>query len=97
MNLLIPPAMPDRRITGYAFHRRFSTEEAIAIDLASFGETVEAAALRRYQKMIDLAQFVNLDEPYVREGVEALAVMGLIAPERVAEIMDAPVTVDELP
>lgn len=87
----------DRRITKLAFMVRFSDAEAIAIDLASQGATVQAAAMRRYQAKVNAAEWIDLDREDTRAGVQALEAVGLIAPGRAAEILDAPVADDERP
>ena len=40
----------DFRITRLAFVDRFTDAEAVAIDLASIGATVQAASIRRYAR-----------------------------------------------
>lgn len=87
-----PPAPPeDRRVTKLAFLNRFSDAEAVAIDLASQGATAEAAYMRRYQKKVDAATFIDLDDPDTRNGVIALEDAGLLAEGRADAILNAPV------
>jgi hypothetical protein len=81
----------DCRITQYAFLTRFTDEEAIGIDLASQGATVQAAAMRRQQKKIDAASFIDLSDPTTRGGVEMIEAYGLIGAGRAAVILDEPV------
>lgn len=89
--------LPDRAITRLAFLDRFADEEAIAIDLASQGATVQAAAIRRYMSKINSAEFIDLDRPDTRTGVQALETAGLIADGRALEILDVPVQGHERP
>ena len=92
-----PEVVEDKKITRLAFLNRFSDEEAIAIDLASIGATVEAAAVRLYLKKVDSATFIDLNDPKTRAGVIALETMGLIGPGRALDILDLPVQPSERP
>ena len=93
-----PVVVPeDRRITRLAFLNRFTDEEAIAIDLASQGATVQAAYMRRYQARVQAATFIDLDDPDTRNGVIALEDGGLLADGRADEILNAPVQPHEKP
>ena len=92
-----PEPVTDWRVTKLRFQLRFTDAEAIAIDLASMGATVEAAAVRRYLKLIELAEWIDLANPLVRQGVMNLAAMGLVTAERAAQIIDTPPAVDERP
>lgn len=83
------------RITKLAFLNRFTDDEAIAIDLAQIGVTVQAAAMRRYQKKVDSATFIDLSRDDTRDGVLALEAAGLIATGRALEILDAYVEEEE--
>lgn len=87
----------DWRITRLAFLNRFTDAEAIGIDLASQGVTVEAAAMRRYQKKVDAATFIDLSDPATRNGVIALEDVGLLADGRSDEILNSPVQPHERP
>ena len=89
--------LPDRAITRLAFLDRFADEEAIAIDLASQGATVQAAAMRQYMSKVDAATFIDLDRPDTRAGVQALEAAGLLIEGRALEILDAPVLDHERP
>jgi len=91
----LPP--PHRRITRFALLARFTDAEAIAIDLASIGATVEAAGMRRYLSMVDAAEFIDLDMTETRDGVEALETFGLLDVGRAAEILDNEIQQQELP
>jgi hypothetical protein len=93
-----PVVIPeDRRITRLAFMNRFTDAEAVAIDLASQGATVQAAYMRRYQAKVQAAQFIDLDDPDTRNGVIALEDGGLLADGRADEILNAPVQPHEKP
>lgn len=94
-NGFIPPASLINKsytsITNYAFLNRFTDEEAIRIDLASQGSTVEAAMMRRVQKKIDAAKFIDLSDPDTRNGVNALEQFGLLDIGRASIILDSPI------
>lgn len=87
----------DWRITRLAFLSRFTDAEAIGIDLASQGATVEAAAMRRYQKKVDNAIYIDLSNAETRLGVIALEDVGLLADGRSDVILNAPVQPHERP
>ena len=87
-----PPTPPEsRKITKLAFLDRFTDAEAIAIDLASIGATTQAAAMRRYQKKVDAALYIDLDRDDLRSGVLTMASAGLISAGRATEILDGPI------
>lgn len=91
-----PPHVP-RDVSRKAFLSRFTDPEAVQIDLASIGATVEAAQVRRYLSKVNAAQHIDLNDPETREGVHALEAVGLIAPGRALEILDSPIQPKELP
>jgi len=85
------------RITRLAFLNRFTDAEAIAIDLASIGETVEAATLRRYMAKVNAATYIDLTREDTRAGVQALEVMGILGSGRAEEILSEVVDPSEVP
>jgi hypothetical protein len=89
--------VPERIITARAFLSRFSDDEAIAFDLASIGATEGAARLRRHQAKLNASPHIDLDFVETREGVQALESVGLIAPGRALQILDAEIQPDERP
>lgn len=91
-----PAPAPSVKITRLAFLNRFTDEEAIAIDLASIGATVEAASIRRYMSKVNAAQYIDLKRLDTRDGVLAMETAGLIGEGRALEILDAPLTPEEL-
>lgn len=92
-----PPPYYGRIITRLAFLRRFTDAEAVAIDLASIGNTVQSAMLRRAQAKISAAEEIQLDNTETRDGVLALETAGLLATGRAAAILDAKVLAAEVP
>ncbi|NLC21105.1 MAG: hypothetical protein GX771_04245 [Halomonadaceae bacterium] len=91
----LPP--PPRHITRLAFLSRFTDEEAIAIDLASIGTTIEAAMMRRYLSKVEAASFIDLEREDTRQGVLALESVGILAEGRALEVLDNPVEPHEVP
>ena len=92
-----PPAPEVFHVTQLAFISRFTDAEAIGIDMASRGDTVEAAALRRYQAKVAAGTYIDLQRQDTRAGVMALEEAGLIGPGRALEILDAPIQDFERP
>lgn len=90
------PAAPVRHITKLAFMNRFTDAEAIALDLASIGATVNAAAIRRYKEKITVATFIDLDREDTRAGVQALETLGLLAEGRALVILDSTIQEEEI-
>ena len=84
-----------RRITNLAFISRFSDAEAIAIDLASIGATVQAASMRRYLNKTNAATYIDLDRADTRAGVLALESAGILASGRALVILDTEPTEEE--
>lgn len=97
-----PPKDPEpvvdlgRKITKLAFMTRFTDAEAMAIDLASQGTTLSAAAMRRYQSKVNAATFIDLDRQDTRDGVIALESLGLLTAGRALQILDTPVLPEEV-
>lgn len=93
-----PPA-PDygTKITRLAFLNRLTDSEAVAIDLASIGETQEAATVRRVMSKVNAAKFIDLTDPDTVNGINYLISAGLLTAERGNEILTAPVQEKELP
>lgn len=78
-------------VSRLAFLNRFTDTEAIAIDLASQGTTVEAATIRRYLSKVNAASYIDLSNPDTRASVQSLETQGLLASGRALEILDSPV------
>ena len=87
--------LEDRHITRLAFLSRFTDEEAVTIDLASIGATVEAASMRRYMSKVNAANFIDLSREDTRAGVIALESAGLLGVGRALEILDVPIAPHE--
>ena len=80
------------KVTRLAFLSRFTDEEAIQIDLASQGDTVGAATIRRYLSKVEAAAFIDLGRPDTADGVRALEAAGLLAVGRADEILQGEIT-----
>lgn len=90
-------SIPETKITRLAFLSRFTDAEAITLDLASQGATVEAATMRRYLSKVNAATFIDLSRADTRGGVQALEAAGILAAGRALEILDAPIQLEEVP
>lgn len=89
------PALGTRKITNLAFDLRFTTEERVAIEMASLDDPTaplaqrqQAAEVRVSLQRANKAGFTDLDDPVTRVGVEQFELVGLIAPDRSAAILD---------
>ncbi|QCQ57972.1 hypothetical protein Barba22A_gp121 [Rheinheimera phage vB_RspM_Barba22A] len=92
-----PAPVIDTKITRLAFLERFTDAEAVQVDLASQGATVEAATMRRFMQKVNAATFIDLSRPDTIDGVNALAAYGFFTVERASEILTAPIQEIELP
>lgn len=99
-----PTSGANRHVTRLAFGRRFTTNERVALELASLDDPTaqptarqQAAAIRVYLADVAAAKFIDLNRPDTRAGVQALEAGGLLSPGRALEILDAPVQAHELP
>lgn len=93
----LPEVVVNRHITQLAYLERFTDEEAITIDLASIGNTVGAAMLRRMMAKVQAATYIDLDSQQSIDGINALVTMGILTQERCDEILYAPVSEEERP
>ena len=91
------PPYVARDVSRKAFLSRFTDPEAVQIDLASIGATVEAAQVRRYLSKVNAAQHIDLAEDETRTGVQTLEAAGLLKPGRALVILDTPIEPKELP
>lgn len=82
-----PAPVVKRNLTRLEYLSRFTDAEAIAIDLASQGATVEAATLRRMMAMVQAAEYISLDDARTIDGLNNLEAAGLLAAGRAAEIL----------
>ena len=89
------PTPEDRRITRLMFRNRFTQAELVTIEIVSLDDAAApmqqrqmAAALRVMQRQVSDAEFIDLNDPVTRAGVEQLEAFGLLAEGRAAEILD---------
>lgn len=94
----------DRRISVFAFRNRFLTEEKVAIELASIDnpsadmQTRQVAAMIRVMNHdLSTATWVYLNNPSVINGLNLLEQIGILAPGRADEILNAPIREEERP
>lgn len=96
----VPPEQVGlRHITKLAFRNRFTAAEKAAIELAALDVPTapqqvraQAASLRATMKDQEAAQFIDLNRPETRAGVQALEAGGLLAVGRAAVILDGPIS-----
>lgn len=84
------------KITQLAFLNRFTDDEAVDIDLASMGNTREAALLRRYLQKVNAATYVDLSRQDLADDLNKLVEYGLLSAERANTILTAPIQSDEI-
>lgn len=73
---------PTRVISTIEFSSRLTDDEAVAIDLASIGDTEASALIRRYSRFMTGTSQVDLDSQTTRDGVAGLVAQGLLTEER---------------
>ena len=101
----IPPAAPaPRYLSKRAFRARFTKPERSAVEWAAVdkpeappAERLLSAQLRADLKDLEQADFVDLDDPDVLEGLQALEAIGILAVGRADAIHSAPVQPSEAP
>jgi hypothetical protein len=84
------------KMTRLKFEQRFTDAEWIAVDLASIGDTVEAAAIRRIMRLVSQAEFIDMNDDVVRGGVNTLVqLVPSFTQTRADQIINDPVTFKE--
>lgn len=84
------------KITKLAFLTRFTDMEAIGIDMASQGATVEAASVRRYLSKVNNAEYIDLERVDTRTGVLQLEELGFLTAGRALQILNTPAQPHEI-
>lgn len=99
MIVTLPQPTAPRRLSRLAFRRRFTLAEREDIEIAAIDVPAAppatrraAARLRVQQQDLFAAESVDLDDPELRAGVQALEASGLLAAGRAHQILGAPVT-----
>ncbi len=87
MPVISVPQQPSRVIPTWEFLMRLTDDEAVSIDLASYGATEDAALVRRYTRFTTGTLNVDLDSPTVLQSMQGLVNEGLISQERMSEIL----------
>jgi len=85
------PEVVDMRITKRSFFDRLKPEEEKAIDLAGFGETDQAAEVRRFIRRLEQSPFVDLSFQQTIDALHKIELIGLIDSGRAEEILTAPI------
>lgn len=94
------PVIPElpKFITKLAFRNRFTSQEKVAIEMASLDDPTASlqqrqtsATLRYYLKDVDAATYIDLDRADTQAGVQNLEAAGLIAAGRANEILTSPI------
>lgn len=85
------PDVVDMRITKRSFFDRLKPEEEKAIDLAGFGETDQAAEVRRFIRRLEQSPFVDLAFQQTIDALNKLELIGLIGDGRAEEILTTPI------
>jgi hypothetical protein len=81
------PAIAPRAIPALDFRRRFTPAERAAVTLAASRSLEQGdAALQVWLDDATAAVAIHLDDPEVADGIGALVALGLLSPERAAEI-----------
>ena len=91
------PEVADMRVTKRSFLKKRMTEsEYVRIDLASYGQTENAAKIRRFMEMFRSSQYFDLSLPSNRTDLQLMEDIGLLdAAGRADEILSLPITDDE--
>lgn len=91
-----------RKITRLAFRQRFTQAEMVALEIAGLDDPLApmqqrqlAASVRVMQRQVSDATYIDLDRPDTRAGVQQLEAVGILAPGRALEILDAPIQPSE--
>ena len=98
------PAAAPRHLSKRAFRARFTKPERAAVEWAAVdkpeaptAERMLSAQLRADLKDQEQADFIDLDEPDVLAGLQALEAIGILAVGRADAIHSAPVHPSEAP
>lgn len=86
----VQPEPENTRITKRAFLKRLTEKEYIDIDLASRGDTPQAASIRRFIDMFKESPFFDRSLPENRRDLQKLEAAGLLTVGRASVILDTP-------
>lgn len=100
----LPEDSEDYRITRLAFLDRFTEDEYVTLDLASIDDPnagaearTNQAKIRRYLKKVEAANYIDLSRQDTIDGVNVLALLGILTPERAGSILTDPINQEERP
>lgn len=83
-----PLDLKNSRISKLAFLDRFTREEYVSLDLASTGDTVEAAGIRLFMRRFENSKFIDLSREDTVAGVNQLETLGVLEAGRAVEILN---------
>lgn len=96
----VPPR--PKRITKYAFRMRFTDQEKEDLELAAahnpadpIANRRQAAKIRLWMEDIRQMDYINLENPKIINGVNAMESNGIIGSGRAAEILSTEISEDE--
>ena|SRR5690625_2705729 len=83
---LNPPVEPHYKtqFSVLEFRDRFTIEEQIAVRQAQFTDMEVGLVYDNFQA----AQFIDIEDPRVEQGIDLYIAKGLLAPERKAQLLD---------
>lgn len=91
-----------QEITKFAFRKRFTQAEKVAIDLMSIDSPSADISIRQQQAALRVsladqanAEFISLVDTAVITGVHTLVALGVLTAVRATEILTAPIADDE--
>lgn len=87
MRFFLFNSAPSNIITRFAFISRFTTDEMLAILIAKEAPPEQSAGIKLLFTQLDYSTEVDLTLTSTIQGVQMLALMGLIAESRIAEIL----------
>ena len=91
--VVVPPVPPATRMSRLAFQSRYTLAEQVGIEAAASGAAgtltaQQRATLRVLERALATATDIDLADPRTVQGVQLHAQMGLITPQRAAQILD---------
>lgn len=89
---VVGEAWPATAMRPLAFQWRYTLAEQVAISAAeeSHEDATVRHTLRVLRQSLERADYIDVLDPRTIQGVQYHALLGLIAPERVGEILAAP-------
>jgi hypothetical protein len=79
-----PPPPPQTRFTSLEFLAKFTEAEILGVVAA----TMQSAPLKLWYDMMMAATYVDIEDVRTEQGLDALILAGLLAPNRKAQILE---------